>query len=269
MLSFNSPMDWDNGFTYEAYDDNICFGNPNMQMDFWELQTDTHNCAVAAETSIINQFGIELDQETANYRSATNGWYKEGIGTSPDDIGKMMELHGIPTHTVYNASVADLAAELRAGNGVIVGVNSDELNRQGPFAEMRHAMNKALGIDNAVDTPANHAVVVTGIDPADPSNPMVILNDPGVLNGQGISYPLDKFMDAWENGNFRYTATDIPIPNNQNVDLNQINFYSYMTNIDDDTMTRHALWNSIDRSAQDQTALLKSYFRELENIQDL
>lgn len=45
---------------------------------------------------------------------------------------------------------------------------------------------------------ANHAVQVIGIDRSDPDNPVVILNDPGQPNGQGIRVNADDFVDAWQ-----------------------------------------------------------------------
>ena len=53
---------------------------------------------------------------------------------------------------------------------------------------------------------------MTGFDVSDPDHPMVIVNDPGSPDGQGAAYPLDRFMDAWENSNFHMTATDNPLP---------------------------------------------------------
>ena len=54
---------------------------------------------------------------------------------------------------------------------------------------------------------ANHAIQVIGVDHTDPENPMVIINDSGVANGQCVSVPADLFMDAWEDSdNFMVTA---------------------------------------------------------------
>ena len=66
----------------------------------------------------------------------------------------------------------------------------------------------ALGLDKAEFSPADHAVAVTGIDLSDPSNPMVILNESGSPDGAGVRYPLDRFMDAWDNSDCYYVATD-------------------------------------------------------------
>ena len=55
-------------------------------------------------------------------------------------------------------------------------------------------------------------ITVTEIDLSDSDNPQVFINDSGIPNGVATSYPLDKFLDAWENSDFQYTATDDPLP---------------------------------------------------------
>lgn len=206
------------------YDYSLIIGEPSSQQEYWELQIAPDNCAVAAEMSIINQFGHDLSQHEANFISATHGWYHPGGGTNPGDIGNMMDLYNIPNHTRVNASIAELAAELQAGHGVIVGVHSAELWDTGLLAELKHFLCKAFGLDNSIWNPADHAVVVTGIDASDPTNPMVILNDSGHPDGAGAAYPLDKFMDAWENSNFYYTATDAAIPHNNMDSIDLLDF---------------------------------------------
>ncbi|WPX40845.1 hypothetical protein QET93_001850 [Akkermansia sp. N21116] len=174
-------------------------GTPDLQADAWQFQTQPDSCAVVAEMSLINQFGYGLDQDQACYISFSNGWYQPGAGTSLSDIGNMMDMYHIPNHSVQNATLGDLARELQAGHGIIVGIDSDQLWDQGPLNDLKIALCKGLGLDSSQFMPADHAVVVTGIDASDPNNPMVILNDSGSPDGQAIHYPLDKFMDAWEN----------------------------------------------------------------------
>jgi hypothetical protein len=171
------------------------------------------NCAVAAETSLLNHFLREpLSLQEANYISASNGWWHPGAGTAPAEIGSLMDLYGVENHTVLNADLMNLAEELQAGHGVIVGVNSAELWQQGVLGELRNWLIENLGLDTAAYTQADHAVVVTGMDFSDPEQPMVILNDSGRPDGAGAAYPLDRFMDAWQNSGFYYTATDGALP---------------------------------------------------------
>lgn len=191
-------------------DDALTIGDPSL-LDC-EFQCAPDNCAVEAERSIINLFvDSPLSQQDAIYVSSSNGWYQPGVGTSPSHIGQMMDLYDIPNHTVVDASIADIAQELAQGHGVIVGVDSHELWDQGPLAELKQWLSANTGADFG-DASANHAVVVTSIDVSDPANPMVIINDSGVPNGQGVPYPMEKFLQCWEDSNCYYTATDIPLP---------------------------------------------------------
>jgi hypothetical protein len=193
--------------------DPFFIGNPTAQLDDYIFQDLPDNCAVAAQLSILNQFFPgDIDLDDATYIAYQNGWYQPGGGTSPEDVGNLWEAFGIDCHRVYNADISQLAHELQMGRGVVVGVNADELWDQGPLATFWNWFCEQLGLDNALFTPANHAVTVIGIDISDPQNPMVILNDSGTPDGAGVLYPLDKFMDAWENSDFYYVATDQAIP---------------------------------------------------------
>lgn len=181
----------------------------------WTQQIMPDNCAVEAERAILNLFTDNpLSQVEAMFISATNGWYMPGVGTSPSDIGHLLEMNGIPTHTIYDATISDLASELSMGHGLIVGVDSQELWDSGPLSELKQWMSSTWNVDFG-DVAANHAVLVTGIDISDPLDPKVILNDSGVPNGQGVAYPLEKFMQAWQDSGFYYTATDISLPDQQ------------------------------------------------------
>jgi len=210
-------MDFDQDMALGAnlYDDTSpdILGCPNAQADFWEMQDFSDNCEPTSESFIIRQFGFEnISTNDFAYISHANGWYMPGGGTSPEHIGEMMDLFGIDNHTDVNASIQDLASEIAQGHGVIVGVRSDQLWEQGPLQELWNWAAKEFGFDNPVDAPADHALCVTGFDMSDPDNPMVIVNDPGHPDGAGQAYPLDRFMDAWENSNFVMTATDHPLP---------------------------------------------------------
>lgn len=193
-------------------DMDMTIGSPENQQAFWELQSYSDDCAIMAQVSLLHQFGVNLTENQAIFECSFHGWYTPGGGTLPGDVGNLLDLHGVSTHDVHYATVADLARELQAGHGIIVGVNSAELWNSGPLSDLKHWLCKAFGLDNSTFNPADHAVVVTGIDVSDPGNPHVIINDSGHPDGQGHPYPLDKFLDAWENSNFSYTATNAAIP---------------------------------------------------------
>jgi hypothetical protein len=185
-------------------------GDPEYQTEYWEYQNMDDNCAVAAQTSILNQYLDEpISLEEANYFAYANGWYAPGYGTSMGDMANLLDVHGVPTHSVENASIEQLVDELQQGHRVIVGVNSDELWDQGPLVEFWNWFIEVFGLDSSEFTPANHAVVVTGVDLSDPDNPQVIINDSGNPDGAGCPYPMDRFADAWQNSDFHYVATSV------------------------------------------------------------
>ena len=75
-------------------EDFFFIGDPAAQLDDWQLQNMPDNCAVAAETSLINQFLAEdLSLHEANYISMSNGWWAPGSGTHPAEIGNLMDCY--------------------------------------------------------------------------------------------------------------------------------------------------------------------------------
>ena len=102
-----------------------------------------------------------------------------------------------------DATIVQLAREIQQGHKVIVGLDAGELWNQHPILE---EIEDFLGLEEA-----DHAVVVSGIDTANPSDIRVIISDPGT--GQAIaSYPIDQFLDAWEDSDFFMVATQDPAP---------------------------------------------------------
>lgn len=123
-------------------------GDPDSQNQFWEYQVYGDTCAIAAQTSILNQYldhPVSLDE--ALYVSYANDWYVPGGGTSPEDVGNLLNAYGIPTHSVAHGTVEQLAAELQQGHSIVVGVNSGQLWDQGPTAEFWNWVVKAFGFD--------------------------------------------------------------------------------------------------------------------------
>lgn len=164
-------------------------GTPEEADDHWHRQTEMNSCAVACQEFVAEQL-LEREfseQEMIEYAKARD-WYDPAEGTSITDMGNLLEAVGLQVERVENLAISDLAMSLAEGEKVICGVN-----------------NMILQEPSLVDLPgidANHAVEVIGIDYNDPCNPVVILNDPGVENGQGIRHDMDVFMDAWKTSNY-------------------------------------------------------------------
>lgn len=195
-------------------------------------QTYSDDCVVMAQVHLLAQFGIHLTQERAVYECSTLGWYMQNGETLPSNAGNLMDLYGVTTHAVQNATVADLAEELLRGRGVMMGLSSAERWNAGAPAEFKNWLCKTFAPDNTTFVPEAHAVVVTGTDVSDPRQPKVIIYDPGSQAEQGHFCPLDTFMNAWENGNFSYTATDAPIPRDAGIlgDAGELDMRKWLTN---------------------------------------
>jgi len=130
--------------------------------------------------------------------SIDKGWYTPGNGTSPSDVGNLLEEHGVNVSRYEHASIDDIAAELAKGHQVIVGVDSGELWTPGTYESLE---------DFIMGNGADHALIVSGID----VNPLtgereVTLTDPGTGEVAHI-YTADEFEDAWyDSDNFMVTT---------------------------------------------------------------
>ncbi len=158
------------------------------------VQTYNDTCAVKSQQIIMKTFGIDISEDALAHESMIKGYYVPGAGSDPDLVGKLLNDHGISTHSAENANVYDLVSELAQGHKVIVGVDSSELWQPS-------------WVDDVFGETADHALVVTGIDTSDPENVKVIITDPGT-GDVAKEYPLDQFIDAWHDSNCFYVATD-------------------------------------------------------------
>jgi len=171
-------------------------GHPDQDATRWDgQQTFSDDCAIRAQQFIIELYsGQKLDEQALVADAYGHGWYHPGSGTSLQDMDKELIEHGIPANMYEHANVSELANELAQGHRVIIAVDSSELWHGTPTGA------------------ADHAVVVSGIDTSDPSNPQVIVSDPGVPNGAEDRYPLAQFIQAWQGSDFYMVATDQPAP---------------------------------------------------------
>lgn len=166
-----------------------------MSEDVQQIYPDT--CAIKSQQLIMQDFGIHFTEDQLRNEALMYGWYNGG--TAPEDVGKLLELHGIPVSQYDNANIFNLVNELAQGHKVIVGVDSGELWEDNIFDKIFE--------DNAAD----HALIVSGVDTSDPNNVKVILTDPGTGNLLK-EYSMEDFVDAWEDSNCFMMATNDPVP---------------------------------------------------------
>ena len=170
-------------------------GDPENDMAYWHQQTKNDTCAVACQEFILDEMtGRDFTEEELTQQAIENGWYTPGGGTPVEYVGNLLEANGIEIEKEYNCTLDDLSEKLADGENVIVGIDADETWNPGGIDSDKVLAN----VSGMPEQGTNHAVQVIGIDNSDPDNPVVILNDPGHPNGQGIRVDADDFMDAWE-----------------------------------------------------------------------
>lgn len=166
-------------------------------------QQYSDTCAIKSQQLILQDFGIYVSEDDLIAWSTENGLYT-GNGTRLQDIGAILQQGGIPVSGSVNCSVFDLVGELSQGHKVIVGVDSGELWDQGTKEKVKEWWDDLVNGEQGAD----HALIVAGIDNANPENPQVLLTDPGT--GEICKrYSLDQFMDAWRDSDCFMVSTDI------------------------------------------------------------
>lgn len=155
--------------------------------DVQQLYDDT--CAIKSQLLILESNGIDVSEQELRNEAMQNGWYAPRYGTPMENVGDLLENHGMEVHRYINASVSDIADELSKGHQVIVGVDSGELWNAGPdetFEDIIHGEQ------------ADHALLVSGmvVDPFTAEESM-LLTAPGT-GDVCMEYPTDQFEDAWD-----------------------------------------------------------------------
>lgn len=198
---------------------------PNYELEKFDpniYQGPKRTCAIRCQEIILRDYGIMLSQDELVEYATKNGWFDPDPvtgGTSKYAVGNLLDVCGIKTTRLDNATVYDIIAELRAGHRVIVNVDANELwvkNEKNLFkrlfGEVTNRVNDAvqgvMGVEGA-----NHALIVAGVNvnPKDPSDIHVTLIDSG-SGDVCIEYTFKEFQKAWEDGNCRMVSTNVPAP---------------------------------------------------------
>jgi hypothetical protein len=179
----------------------------NVSDPVYIQQPDDHSCALRSQQIVLRDFGIDIPFDELEKLALSNGVYSEN-GTYTYDIGKVLQLAGVGMHQVQGSSLYDLTNELAQGHRVIVSVDADELWYDDPLNKLKNWFNDAIG-----NQCGNHALIVAGVEvnPDDAADVKVVLTDPGAGHLR-VEYPLDKFMDAWNDSKCFMAATDAPAP---------------------------------------------------------
>lgn len=176
-------------------------GDPAHDLTHWHCQLHNNTCAVASQEFILESFGLHISEDALCHEATAHGWYTTHGGTPIAHVGDLLAYHGIPIERHSGATMTELADKLNHDQKVIVGINAEDIWYHGsPNDPLAHYP----GIPGQKP---DHAVEVIGINNADPSHPYVILNDPGIPDGQGIAIPMDVFENAWATSQHFMMAT--------------------------------------------------------------
>lgn len=159
-------------------------------------------CAVRSQELILRDFGVQVSEDSLRNEAIGHGWYTPGGGTSAENIGNLLELHGVDVNRYENANIITLTSELAKGHKVIIGVDSGELWNHG----LLEGLEDKLGFQQP-----DHALIVSGIDTSDPDHVKVVLTDPG-SGDIAKEYPMEQFVDAWKDSNCLMVTTAQPAP---------------------------------------------------------
>ena len=193
-----------NKATYNVYGES----GENIKDPIFIQQPDDHSCALRSQQLVLRDFGIDIPFENLEQIALDAGVYTEE-GTYTSDIGKVLQIAGVGMHQVEGSTIFDLTNELSQGHRIIVSVDSNELwYSKGIVNKTTNWLSDVFGNQGG-----NHALIVAGIEvnPDNPDDIKVVLTDPGAGDLR-IEYPIDQFMDAWEDSNCFMAATDNPAP---------------------------------------------------------
>lgn len=189
--------------TFDGDEEGV-IGNPNDDMESWHCQTYSDTCAIVSQEFIIEELtGEDVTEDELRMEAIENCWYENG--TTLENMGNLLESHGIPVDRHYEGSIEEIEDRLGSGEKVMIAVDSDEIWSPGG----NYIEDEILGDSGTYPgSDANHAVQVIGIDKTEPDNPIVILNDPGHPGGAGIMVRMDEFMSAWEDSGCYMVSTN-------------------------------------------------------------
>lgn len=174
-------------------------GDPLNDAAHWQQQQGDASCAVVAQAGVYESItGQPLSEADACRIAEAYHLFDPTTGTPPEDVGKLLEVLGIPTQQYHDATLVDIAHALESGDKVIVGVDANEI--------WNPIYDPATG--QSIEQPeAGHAVWVTGIDEKPDGSIKIILNDSGTPDGQMKEVDAQDFLNAWSDfGNFMVVA---------------------------------------------------------------
>ncbi|MCB1767598.1 MAG: zf-HC2 domain-containing protein, partial [Candidatus Competibacteraceae bacterium] len=115
----------------------------------WAQPYFEETCVIRGQERILRDFGVKVSEDELRQEAFTYGGYESGGGVGPDEVGNLLELHGVPVHRYENATIFNLTRELAQGHLVIIGVDSGELWNVGLLGHVEDQRGLP-GVDHAL-----------------------------------------------------------------------------------------------------------------------
>lgn len=189
-------------------------GDPYAKADYWFQQSYNGWCGPASISQFVAEYyqisDLDAVESSVVQVAMDNGWltYQEGTGfdgwsgMTTEHMALLMEELGIPAEIQTDAELVDLAQHLEEGHEILVTVDSSEV-----VAVDDGTGSVLFPEDDDTDggQGSDHALTVAGIDT---DRGVVLLNNPGIPDGELYAVPLEDFEDAWaDSGHTMIVAT--------------------------------------------------------------
>ena len=163
--------------------------------EHYHYQEAPNSCAVAVQTDILNDFGINVSEAELRDLGEDLGVFTESGGTPLEDVGKLLEHFGVEVERGRHFDLEDLMEAKANGEKVIIGLDAAEIWHTPGIED--HPLETMTGglFDRAA---AGHAVEFKGVVEDVAGNHYVVIDDPGHPYGHNVRIPLEDFDDAWD-----------------------------------------------------------------------
>ena len=203
----NTPTEYEKIFAESESNDSSdpdgyaeLYGDPISDAGHWHQQKYPDTCAIVSQEYILEAYiDRDFSEEELALEAMSKGYYAPGVGTLPEDVGNLLEDHGIEVERSDGNSIENITDKLSKHQKVIVGVDANEIWAPSDEEQLK---------DLLFMPEANHAVMVTGYDD---STKTVYLNDPGHPGGKAMRVDLEDFKNAWNDScNFMVCTVEAP-----------------------------------------------------------
>ncbi len=186
-------------------------GHPGENASDWQSQgTQNGMCGPTSIAMVVNGLGLDpggqpvTGADVAEWAIAHGDMTSDGQPNSSSDLGyemnaqqiaAVLDHYGVHNELTTGGNLQSLEGYLASGHEVILGVDGDRIWHDIPASQdAGHA---------------NHALVVTGIDP---KTGWAYLNDPGTTDGREEAVPISTLMSAWSTSDYTAIVTDSSQP---------------------------------------------------------